>query len=61
MKSQPKPLHIQLNLPLQNLAPATLPTGRDKELARALVELLVNAAQNENAAALAALGGEDEF
>jgi hypothetical protein len=61
MKSQPKPIHNQLNLPLLKLAPATLPTGRDKELARALVELLVSAAHNESAAALAAQGGDDEF
>jgi hypothetical protein len=60
MKSQPKPLHNQLNLPLLNLAPATLPSGRDKELARALVELLVSAAHDESVA-LAAPGGDDEF
>ena len=59
MKSQPKPIHNQLNLPLLNLAPATLPTGKHKELALALVELLVSAANNESAA-LAAQGGEDE-
>jgi len=61
MKSQPKPIHNQLNLPLLNLAPEMLPTGKDKELALALVELLISAANNESAAARAAQGGGDEF
>ena len=49
MKSQPKPTPDQLNLPLPHLAPIALPVGKDKELALALVELLVRAANAANA------------
>jgi hypothetical protein len=61
MKSQPKPQPNQLNLPLLNLAPAMLPTSKGKELALALVELLIHAANDESAAARATQGGGDEF
>lgn len=60
MKSQPKPTHDQLNLPLQHLAPIALPVGKDKELALALVELLVRAANSPSAGALAKKGGANE-
>ena len=44
MKLQPKPNQRQLNLPLLDLAPTELPPGEQQELARALVELLLDAA-----------------
>jgi len=60
MKTQPKPTHDQLNLPLLNLAPTALPVGKDKELALALVELLVRAASSQSAVPLAKHGGANE-
>ena len=44
MKSHPKFVHPQLNLTLLDRTPAELPRDQQKELALALVELLVNAA-----------------
>jgi anti-sigma regulatory factor (Ser/Thr protein kinase) len=44
VKSHPKFVHPQLNLMLLDRTPAELPQDQQKELALALVELLVNAA-----------------
>lgn len=44
MKSHPKFVRPQLNLALLDRTPAELPQDLQKELALALVELLVNAA-----------------
>ncbi len=44
MKSHPKIVRPQLNLALLDRIPAELPQDQQKELALALVELLVNAA-----------------
>jgi hypothetical protein len=60
MKSQPKPTYDQLNLPLLKLVPVALPAGKDKELALALVELLVKAANSHSFAPLAKKGGANE-
>ena len=42
---KPQTPHGQLNLPLLNLKPAKLPLGDQQELALALVDLLVRAAE----------------
>ncbi len=60
MKPQPKPPLDQLNLPLLHLAPIALPVGKDKELALALMELLVRAANIPSARALARKGAVNE-
>ena len=60
MKSQPKPPFVQLNLPLLHLPPIALPVGKDKELALALMELLVRAANNPRVSALARNGGVND-
>jgi hypothetical protein len=44
MKSQPKSPLAQLNLPLLELAPITLPAGKNQQLVEALIELLLSAA-----------------
>ena len=44
MQSHPKSVHPQLNLALLDRAPTGLPQDQQRELALALVELLVNAA-----------------
>jgi two-component sensor histidine kinase len=44
VKSHPKSVRPQLNLPLLDRTPAELPQDQQQELALALVELLVNAA-----------------
>jgi hypothetical protein len=41
---QPKSLLAQLNLPLLDPQPATLPAGKNQELVQALIELLLSAA-----------------
>lgn len=60
MKPQPKPAHLQFNLPLLDLAPAALPADKDQELTLALVELLVSAASSESTVALETPGGQDD-
>jgi hypothetical protein len=60
MKLQPKPRHLQLNLSLQDQPPTQLPEGQDKELARALMELLLQAATSESRIAAEPSGGQDE-
>ena len=56
MKSQPKFPLTQLNLPLLEPAPITLPAGKDQQLIQALIELLLSAAS----APAAAEGGTHE-
>jgi len=58
MKRSAKPLIPQMNLPLLE-APATVPGDKQKELAQTLMEILINAAR-ENEIAPRAQGGEDE-
>jgi len=41
---QPKSPLAQLNLPLLEPKPASLPAGKDQELVQALIELLLSAA-----------------
>jgi len=45
MKRPSIPHNMQFNLPLPEAAAAALPDGAEKELSRALVELLVSAAR----------------
>jgi hypothetical protein len=59
MKRSAKPLYPQMNLPLLNVPATEIPDDQQKELTIALMELLINAAeekseQQEN-------GGKDEF
>lgn len=58
MKRSAKPLIAQMNLPLLE-ASATAPGDKQKELALTLMEMLINAAR-ENELPLRARGGEDE-
>jgi hypothetical protein len=58
MKRLAKPLVPQMNLPLLD-APATVPGDKQKELALTLMEILINAA-HENELLPRAHGGEDE-
>ncbi len=55
MKSHPKSLLAQLNLPLLEPAPLLLPAGKDQQLIQALIELLLSAAS-----ALPVMQGEDD-
>ena len=60
MKSQPK-LHLsQLNLPLLDQLPIAISAGKNEELVRALVELLLSVAHNENPGIDVARGGDNE-
>ena len=54
-----KPLNSQLNLLLVDAPKTVVSDNKQKELALALVELLISAAQESNL--LLANGGEDEF
>jgi hypothetical protein len=45
MKRPASPISPQLNLPLIDILPATLPDTSQRELALALMELLISAAQ----------------
>ena len=59
MKRSAKPLYPQMNLPLLNVPATEIPDDQQEELTIALMELLINAAeekseQQEN-------GGKDEF
>ena len=56
MKSQPKSLLTQLNLPLLDPGSIALPAGKDQQLVQALIELLLSAA----GAPIAAEGETDE-
>jgi hypothetical protein len=58
MKRSVKPLLAQMNLPLLD-APAPVPGDKQKELALTLMEILINAA-HENEFLPRAHGGEDE-
>ena len=59
MKHPAKLSHLQLNLPLVPTEPATpLPSDRQKDLASALVELLIKTARES--VQQQAIGGEDE-
>jgi hypothetical protein len=59
MKVCPKSPHLQFNLLLSDPAPAELPKDKNELLVQALVELLLNAA-NESLAANARRGVTDE-
>jgi hypothetical protein len=43
--ANPNPSNVQFNLPLPEMPTAVLPDDKERELARALVELLVAAAR----------------
>ena len=60
MKLQPEPRHRQLHLSLLDQPPSELPQGQDKELALALMELLLQAAASENHIDAEPSGGQDE-
>lgn len=57
MKQEPKPPNLQRNLPLLDLTPAELPVGKQRDLALALVQLLLSAASES---AVPQTGGDDE-
>ena len=58
MKQQPKPNVLQMNLPLADLATADLPADKQRDLALALVELLLSAANTGGVRP--SKGGEDD-
>jgi hypothetical protein len=60
MKLQPGPRHRQLRLSILNQPPTDLPEGQDRELAQALMELLIQAAASETQADTEISGGQDE-
>jgi hypothetical protein len=60
MKLQPGPRHRQLRLSILNQPPTDLPEGQDRELAQALMELLIQAAASETQADTGTSGGQDE-
>ena len=60
MKLQPEPRHRQLHLSFLNQTPTHLPDGQDEELAVALMELLLQAANSETLIAAELSGGQDE-
>jgi len=60
MKLQPDSGHLQLNLSLLDQSPTPLPEGQSKELTSALIDLLLQAASSQRAAANEAQGGEHE-
>jgi hypothetical protein len=57
MKQQPKTPNLQRNLALLDLTPAELPVGKQRDLALALVQLLLSAATES---AVPQTGGDDE-
>ena len=63
MKRSAKSLYPQMNLPLLNVPATTTPVEQPNELTMALMELLIRAAEEENACEenqQAGNGGEDE-
>ena len=59
MKRSEKPIKLaQLHLPLRNVSKAAIPDDKQRELALALVELLISAAQENEEAKTN--GGDDE-
>ncbi len=60
MKLQSGKRHLQLNLSLLGQPLTQLPEGQDKELALALMELLLGAAASQNVVVAESAGGEDE-
>jgi hypothetical protein len=63
MKRSAKSLYPQMNLPLLNVPATTTPDEQRNELTMALMELLIRAAEEENAYEeneQAGNGGEDE-
>jgi hypothetical protein len=58
MKRPAKPLNPQMNLPLLNAPATAVPDDQQRELALALMELLINAAR-ENIAQEAKGGGDE--
>jgi hypothetical protein len=59
MKRPAKQLNTQMNLPLLNAPATAVPDHKQKELALTLMELLINAAR-ENNIGPRANGGKDE-
>jgi hypothetical protein len=59
MKRSARPLYPQMNLPLVNVPPVAIPDDQQKELTIALMELLINAAEEK--IEQQGNGGEDEF
>ena len=59
MKRSAKQLKPQMNLPLLNMPATTVPNHKQKELALTLMELLINAASENNLMPLAN-GEKDE-
>jgi hypothetical protein len=63
MRRSAKSLYPQMNLPLLNVPATTTPDEQQNELTMALMELLIRAAEEENAYEeneQAGNGGEDE-
>ena len=59
MKRSAKPLYPQMNLPLLNVPATEFPDDQQKELTIALMELLINAAEQKNEQQ--GSGGKDEL
>ena len=61
MKQRSRSSKLQLNLALRNPAPLEVPAGKERELALALAELLLTAADDANQVpAQAGEGGNNE-
>ncbi|HEY1477771.1 MAG TPA: hypothetical protein VGF37_08815 [Chthoniobacterales bacterium] len=60
MKRSAKPLYPQMNLPLLNVPATEIPDDQQEELTIALMELLINAAEEKNEQQQKN-GGKDEF
>jgi hypothetical protein len=60
MKLQPEPRHLQLHFSLLDQPSTQLPEGQEKELAQALMELLLQAVANETRIDAEPSGGHDE-
>jgi hypothetical protein len=61
MNHQPKSAKLQLNLELRQPAPTEVPAGKERELALALAELLLTAAEElAHPAVQAETGGDHE-
>jgi hypothetical protein len=60
MKLSPEARHLQFNLSLLNQPPTKLPESQDRELALALMELLLRAAAGEEPTVVEPSGGHDE-
>jgi hypothetical protein len=59
MKQPAKQMNPQMNLPLLNAPATTVPHHKQKELELTLIELLINAASNNNTMPRANGGGDE--